>query len=127
VIAATSRDLEAEVSAARFDEDLFRRLHVVVITVPPLRCRAADLSVLFDRIVAAAAHARGVRALVLDRDAERLLFAHDWKGNIGELVEVARRLVSSGNRHIGIDAVRSALHPGASIPARGPNRSERRP
>jgi DNA-binding NtrC family response regulator len=84
VLAATNRDLEREVKEGRFREDLFYRLSVVTLRVPPLRERAEDM-----RLLAAHAltHARdaGARATTLSEEALALLEQYDWPGNVREL------------------------------------------
>ena len=93
VIAATNRELEADVRAGRFREDVFFRLNVVAIPLPPLRERAADLPALTDHLLAAlcARHRRG--NLQLAPEARRLLAAYRWPGNVRELVNVLERAV----------------------------------
>jgi NtrC-family two-component system response regulator AlgB len=93
VVAATNRDLEAEVRAGRFREDLFFRLNVVGIGLPPLRERAADLPGLADHVLAglAARHHRG--ELALAPETRRALAAYPWPGNVRELVNVLERAV----------------------------------
>jgi len=93
VIAATNRNLDAEVAAGRFREDLFFRLNVVGIQLPPLRERLEDLPTLLDHvlgIVSTRYRRRGVR---LSPDARTVLAAHRWPGNIRELVNVLERAV----------------------------------
>jgi NtrC-family two-component system response regulator AlgB len=93
VIAATNRDLEADVRAGRFREDLFFRLNVVGITLPPLRERNADLPALTDRILAnvAARHRRG--GVTLAPEARAAIAAYRWPGNVRELVNTLERAV----------------------------------
>jgi len=93
VIAATNRDLEAEVHAGRFREDLFFRLNVVAISLPPLRDRVADLPTLVEHLldVLAARHRRG--RLTLSTDASNVLAAYRWPGNVRELANVLERAV----------------------------------
>ena len=93
VIAATNRDLEADVKGGRFREDLFFRLNVVAIALPPLRERAADLSALTDHLltVLCARHRRG--PLQLTPEGRRLLSAYRWPGNVRELVNVLERTI----------------------------------
>jgi NtrC-family two-component system response regulator AlgB len=98
VIAATNRDLEAEVSAGRFREDLFFRLNVVTIALPPLRERREDLVALTDHVLArlAARYHRG--PVRIAPEVRRILGAHRWPGNARELVNVLERalVLSSG-------------------------------
>jgi two-component system, NtrC family, response regulator AlgB len=93
VIAATNRDLEAEVGARRFREDLFFRLNVVGIRVPPLRERREDLPALIEHVLALLA-ARHVRPTpTVSEDARRVLETYDWPGNVRELVNVLERAI----------------------------------
>ncbi|HEX7600385.1 MAG TPA: sigma 54-interacting transcriptional regulator, partial [Polyangiaceae bacterium] len=80
VIAATKRDLEREVRAGKFREDLYFRLAVVPLTVPPLRTRREDIPVLARSVLAAAA--QGQEPLPITDDALSALSAHDWPGNV---------------------------------------------
>jgi DNA-binding NtrC family response regulator len=89
LIAATNRDLWGEVRSGAFREDLFFRLQVLPIVLPPLRERRDDLPLLarhlLDRI--------GARETVLDAEAESAMLAYDWPGNVRELLNVLRRSV----------------------------------
>jgi two-component system nitrogen regulation response regulator GlnG len=92
VIVATNRDLRQEVKARRFREDLYHRLSVLQVTLPPLRERKEDLALLIRQLSAPA-------ALELQPDAEALLIEYDWPGNVRELrnvVERARSLSHGG-------------------------------
>jgi DNA-binding NtrC family response regulator len=93
IIAATNRDLEAEVAAGRFRSDLFFRLNVIGIRLPPLRDRRQDLPALTDVIVRelAARHRRA--PLGLADSVMPTLAAYDWPGNIRELVNALERAV----------------------------------
>jgi NtrC-family two-component system response regulator AlgB len=93
VIAATNRDLEVEVHAGRFRQDLFFRLNVIGIPLPPLRERKEDLEALTDQLLAtlAARHRRG--ALTLTPEARAALAAYRWPGNVRELVNALERAV----------------------------------
>jgi NtrC-family two-component system response regulator AlgB len=94
VIAATNRDLEVDVQAGRFREDLFFRLNVVAIALPPLRERAADVPALTDHLLTRlCARYRRPRA-TLTPDAGRVLAAYRWPGNVRELVNVLERAVA---------------------------------
>src|SRR6266481_3887053 len=86
MIAATNRDLEADVRAGRFREDLFFRLNVVNVTLPPLRDRRDDLAALTDHLlgVLAARHRRA--PLRLAQEARRVLMGYRWPGNVRELM-----------------------------------------
>jgi DNA-binding NtrC family response regulator len=84
-IAATNRDLQAEVEAGRFREDLFWRLNVVVVHLPPLRERPEDIAPLVDHFVAAQAGRLGLPPKPVAPDALSLLIAYEWPGNVREL------------------------------------------
>jgi DNA-binding NtrC family response regulator len=90
VVAATNRDLRAEVAAGRFREDLFFRLDVIRIVVPPLRERKEDVLPLARFFLERHARASG-RELRLSREAEEVLLAHDWPGNVRELSNAIER------------------------------------
>ena len=91
VLTATNRTLEDEVAAGRFREDLYYRLAVVTLQVPPLRERVEDIPDLARRIVERAADAHRRRAPAVGADAIRALMAHDWPGNVRELENVLTR------------------------------------
>ena len=91
IVAATNRDLEAEVRAGRFREDLFYRLNVIQVRMPPLRERAGDLPLLAEHFLERFAGELGRRKAVLSPEALRLLQAHAWPGNIRELANVLER------------------------------------
>ncbi|HKS30529.1 MAG TPA: sigma-54 dependent transcriptional regulator [Pyrinomonadaceae bacterium] len=84
VVAATNRDLESEVKSGAFREDLFYRLSVVTLRVPPLRERSADIPILAARFLRVAASDTG-RSLRFSEAALRLLMAYEWPGNVREL------------------------------------------
>jgi two-component system, NtrC family, response regulator AlgB len=93
IVAATNRDLEAEVKAGRFREDLLYRLNVVEITVPPLRDRTEDILPLARRFVAFFARQGARQAPELSASAERVLVAYPWPGNVRELRNALERAV----------------------------------
>ena len=84
VVAATHIDLPLAIAERRFRDDLYYRLRVVPIDIPPLSERPADLHALIDHLMARVGHARG-RALRLSPDARAKLSAHHWPGNVREL------------------------------------------
>lgn len=88
VLATSNRNLREEVAAGRFREDLFYRLNVFPLHLPPLRSRPADLEALAQRLLAR--HA-GARALRLDKAASARLCGHTWPGNVRELGNVLQR------------------------------------
>ncbi len=93
VVAATNKDLPAEVKAGRFREDLYYRLNVVPIHAPPLRDRREDVPELAARFLAEACERNGRRAMRLSREALLGLQAHEWPGNVRELRNLVERLV----------------------------------
>jgi DNA-binding NtrC family response regulator len=120
IIAATNRDLRAEVAAGRFREDLFYRLAVLVLKVPPLRERDSDVSPLIDGLMgrindqSEAAKEPGFKRKKLSTDARKLLMQQGWPGNIRELENTLRRAaVWSDGATIGVDDIKEALLPGA--------------
>ncbi len=91
ILAATHRDLDAEVSAGRFREDLLYRLRVVPIQIPPLRERPEDIDVLAEHFVARYAKELGTGRRYLSEPALERLRAHPWPGNVRELENAVRR------------------------------------
>ena len=93
VVAATNKNLQAEIAAGRFREDLLYRLNVVPIDVPPLRARRADIPQLVEHFVAQMGRSGGLPAKRFDPEAVKRLAAHDWPGNIRELKNAIERLL----------------------------------
>ena len=92
VIAATHQNLQDRVARGLFREDLYHRLNVIRLELPPLRERAEDIPLLLRHYLRLAARDLGVEAKVLARDAEQRLAGYRWPGNVRELVNVCRRL-----------------------------------
>jgi DNA-binding NtrC family response regulator len=90
VVAATNRDLDVEISAGRFREDLFFRLNVIPVWIPPLRERREDVVPLARHFLSLHTRASG-RHLRLSEDAEKALLAHTWPGNVRELSNAIER------------------------------------
>lgn len=130
IIAATNRDLRADVAAGRFREDLFYRLHVVPLVMPPLRERPEDIPLLAEVFLERAAARHGLPVPRLSRDALDALLAHSWPGNVRELANVmeAALLLAGANElraeHLqGLTlsfAPRSTARPGSSPPPSPP-------
>ena len=93
VLAATNKDLTAEIRAGRFREDLYFRLNVVPIFVPPLRERQEDISLLADHFMAMLAREYGRRSKTFEPDAIVALRQYAWPGNVRELHNVVERLM----------------------------------
>jgi DNA-binding NtrC family response regulator len=91
VLAATHRDLEAMVREGRFREDLFWRINVVSLTLPPLRKREQDLPLLIDHLLDRISRELGVEVGTIQEPARRLLLEYDWPGNVRELENVLTR------------------------------------
>jgi DNA-binding NtrC family response regulator len=92
LITATNRDLRARIDAGAFREDFYYRLNVIQITLPPLRERGADCLLLLDFYLKKASDAHNVETPAVSRDAQQVLLAYSWPGNIRELRNVAERL-----------------------------------
>jgi two-component system repressor protein LuxO len=92
-VCATNRDPMAEVKAGRFREDLYYRLHVVPIALPPLRERGEDIVMLAERFLARFAAEEGKRFTAIGADARAALLAHPWPGNVRELENAIRTAV----------------------------------
>ena len=144
IVAATNRDLWAEVAAGRFREDLYFRLQVFPILLPPLRSRLDDLGPLAEHLLGRL----GFGTLRIDPSALHALQAYDWPGNVRELLNVLRRASLFADRgvidgelarrmiaasvfgHAGVTSMRhgseraaGAFAPGAFVPREEPRRS----
>ena len=94
IVGATNRELEQEVAAGRFREDLFYRLNVIQIRMPPLRERREDLPLFIGRFLERLGRELGRPRMVLSPEAEGLLLAWSWPGNVRELQNVLERAVT---------------------------------
>ena len=100
IIAATNRDLKAMMASGEFREDLYYRLHVVALRVPPLRDRPEDTPYLIDHFLGRLAQ-RERKEKVLARETQRRLLEHSWPGNVRELEnEIERLWVLSGDERV---------------------------
>jgi two-component system, NtrC family, nitrogen regulation response regulator NtrX len=97
IVAATNKDLTAEIAAGRFREDLLYRLNVVPIEVPPLRARRGDIPQLIEHFAAQLTEQAGLQPKRFDPDAVKRLAAYDWPGNIRELRNAVERLLILAN------------------------------
>lgn len=93
VISATNRDLRDLIHQGQFREDLFYRLNVIHITVPPLRDRKEDIPLLIDHFLQVNGSKNGHRVPAISAEARALLAAQPWQGNIRELQNVVERLI----------------------------------
>jgi DNA-binding NtrC family response regulator len=116
VVAATNRSLAGEVESGHFREDLFHRLAVAVLRLPPLRERRDDLSLLIDRLLdqvnREGEEQPGFVHKKLSAGARNLLLAHAWPGNVRELQNTLRRAaIWSADATLGVEEIRDALLP----------------
>jgi DNA-binding NtrC family response regulator len=93
IVAATNADLKKLIQEGRFREDLYFRLNTVELTMPPLRARREDVSLLASHYLTRFAHEHARQPLQLSDPAARALEAHDWPGNVRELQHVMQRAV----------------------------------
>jgi len=99
VLAATNKDLKEEIQEKRFREDLYHRLSVILIHVPPLRERKTDIALLVDKFLDDISTEYGSRKCEIETNAIEVLQSFEWTGNIRELRNVTERLViMCGNR-----------------------------
>lgn len=105
IIAATHRDLAAEVKAGRFREDLFYRLNVLSVLVPPLRDRKEDIPILIDHFIARNNARLGTDIRGVNGEARRLLYEYAWPGNIRELENTVERamVLAEGDQLTAVD------------------------
>jgi DNA-binding NtrC family response regulator len=94
LIAATNRDLEEEMRAGRFRSDLFYRLNVIAIHLPPLRARRDDIPVIAEAFLRRLTSERGLEHKRISPEALEVLLAYDWPGNVRELENALERAVT---------------------------------
>jgi two-component system, NtrC family, response regulator AtoC len=116
IIAATHRDLTADVKAGRFREDLFYRIHVLSIHIPPLRSRREDVSLLIDHFVTRNNARLGTSIRGVSTESRKLLLEYSWPGNVRELentIERAMVLAEADVLQLGDlpERIRDALDP----------------
>ena len=131
VIAATSSDLPSLVKEGKFREDLFYRLNVVRITLPPLRNRPDDIPLLARHFVDKACHRNHLSKRTLGQDAIRALMGYDWPGNVRELENAVEHAVALSGNEVEvqpaqlppevIEAKESLMLPSMAIPEDGIN------
>ncbi|WPZ10392.1 sigma-54-dependent transcriptional regulator [Roseivirga spongicola] len=109
VFAATNKDLRKEIAENRFREDLYHRLSVIVIQVPPLKDRKEDIPLLVDKFLEDIAQEYGTKKKSLNEKAIKALQDYDWSGNIRELRNVTERLVIMCGEEIGEEDVKKYL------------------
>ena len=111
VIAATNRDLEKAVADGSFREDLYYRLDVIPIRLPPLRLRAGDIPLLVTHFLGKFSQESGKPAATLTTEAMHVLLGHEWRGNVRELENLIERVVAFSTGTAVSDAdIRGWLH-----------------
>src|SRR5213594_2261654 len=117
VIAASNRDLETLIREGRFRDDLYYRLNVIPIEVPPLRAKKDDIPVLVDHFIALFCAENGKRPRTVSGEALGYFLAYDWPGNVRELRNMVERLViMTRGDVIGADDLPAPLRPEAAVP-----------
>lgn len=117
VIAATHRDLRKAIAADLFREDLYYRLNVIKISLPPLRERKEDILPLAEVLLQKHCPA-GAAPMVLPESTRRMFLEYDWPGNIRELENVIRKFVVLGDEWMIEEDLRTAVEPAAPIASR---------
>jgi DNA-binding NtrC family response regulator len=118
LVSATHRDLAREVEAGRFRLDLYYRLAVVVIRIPPLRERPEDIPVLAQHFLEVLGRLHGLGPCELSPEAERVLCSYPWPGNVRELRNVLERVLILGRpRRLEAEPLRSVLAQNPAGPA----------
>jgi two-component system response regulator PilR (NtrC family) len=105
VVAATNRELEAEVAREAFRRDLYYRLNVIEVRLPPLRNRREDIPMLIEHFLQRYSIEQGKRINGLTKPALQLLQDHDYPGNVRELENIIERAVTLSDGRIGADAI----------------------
>ncbi len=100
VIAATNRNLRELIRQGRFREDLYYRLNVVEITIPPLRSHKEDLPLLCNNLIIKLNRKLGKKVKGLSKDAEEALFSYNWPGNVRELENVIERVMVTADDEV---------------------------
>ncbi|HVR18066.1 MAG TPA: sigma-54 dependent transcriptional regulator [Polyangiaceae bacterium] len=120
ILAATNRDVEKDVEAGRFRQDLYYRLNVIRLALPPLRDRLEDVPLLADRFRQRFAHEMGKEILGFTPDALRAIERYDYPGNVRELENVIERAVAlAGSRVIGLGDLPQAVSGHLGAPEAG--------
>ena len=115
IIAATNRDLKEEVRTARFRQDLYHRLSVLTITVPPLRERGRDCMMLLEHF--RKMYLMSAAPFVLDRDAEQCLLNYPFPGNVRELRNIVIRLGAKyPGKSVSVEQLKGELESSVSLP-----------
>lgn len=110
VVAATNKDIRHEIAVGNFREDLYHRLSVIEIDVPPLRAREGDIGMLVDYFIGEICGRYNIETKSIDREAIDLLEHRPWTGNIRELHNAVERLIILSDSRITADAVERYCH-----------------
>jgi DNA-binding NtrC family response regulator len=110
VVAATNKDIRHEISLGNFREDLYHRLSVIEIHVPPLRDRREDIALLVEHFIEEICSRHNITTKGIDVEAVELLSTRPWTGNIRELHNVVERLIILSDDRITADAVHRYCH-----------------
>jgi two-component system, NtrC family, response regulator PilR len=111
IVAATNKDLEKSVADGSFREDLYYRLDVIPIRLPPLRLRTGDIPLLVKHFLEKFSQDSGKAAPVLTSEAMHVLLGHEWRGNVRELENLMERVVTfSAGTPVSDDDIRGWLH-----------------
>jgi two-component system response regulator HupR/HoxA len=135
LVAASHRDLDAMVRAGQFREDLFYRIQVLPVRLPPLRERREDIPRLVEHLLARAAREAGKDSPLVGQEVMAALVAYDWPGNVRELENEMRRLVVLARDHVELEQLsqtvrqrvpvhRGAVQPGSGLPRSGQRSGE---
>jgi DNA-binding NtrC family response regulator len=121
LIAATNRDLQEDVRNGAFRDDLYHRINVITLTMPPLRRRRTDIPVLAEHFARLTARLDRQEFAGFDEDVLRAFQQYDWPGNVRELLNVVRRaVILSGGRRVGAHELPAGLRAAAGGDADAP-------
>jgi two-component system nitrogen regulation response regulator NtrX len=128
VVAATHRDLDDDVARTRFRQDLYFRLNVHVLRVPPLRERPSDIPLLVEHFLGTICARFGTRRKIIDEAALQLLTKYDWRrNNVRELRNIVERLIiAAGDDNIGVEDVPPEISDYASASNEAPTLHDRK-
>lgn len=111
IIAATNKEIEEEVKQGRFREDLYYRLNVIPIHIPPLRERTEDIPLLIDYFINKVSKRFNIRTKKIDKNAQKIFLDYDWPGNVRELENLIERiLVLEQEERISAETVKKYLN-----------------
>jgi DNA-binding NtrC family response regulator len=117
LVAATNRDLTQLVNAGKFRDDLFFRLHVVTIQMPPLRARKEDIPLLIRAFLKQFAEENGKPAMELTADAMQAILRYDWPGNVRELrTAIEHGVVMTSSAKVGLRDLPAPVREGSGAP-----------